>query len=78
MKNILSLCRECCINALESRNQVKIMRKVMEFPTEWTIPDPIEDSDTSVEEQQPGVPDPQGAAPVKDEVRLVPKAGSAR
>jgi hypothetical protein len=54
------------------------MRKVREFPTEWTIPDPVEDSDTSGEEQQPDVPEPQAAAPVKDEIRLVPKAGSAR
>jgi len=29
------------------------MRKPMEFPTEWTLPDPVEDRGISLDEQVP-------------------------
>lgn len=37
-----------------------VMRKAMEFPTEWTMPDPAEDCDNT--EPVSALEDPQGAA----------------
>jgi hypothetical protein len=45
------------------------MRKVMEFPTEWTMADPAEDPDIKLEEQLATSKQPRAAAP-KDEIRL--------
>jgi hypothetical protein len=47
------------------------MRKPMEFPTEWTMPDPAEDRDISLDEQAAAPPPAQAAAPVKDAVPIV-------
>jgi len=45
------------------------MRKVMEFPTEWTMPDPAEDADTKPEERVAASQQPRAATP-KDEIRM--------
>jgi hypothetical protein len=47
------------------------MRKPMEFPTEWTMPDPAEDREVSLDEQAAALPPAQAGGPVKDEGPLV-------
>jgi hypothetical protein len=52
------------------------MRKPMEFPTEWTLPDPAEDLDLSVNEETEAPPEPQAAVPEEQETTLAAGAAS--
>ena len=51
------------------------MRKVMEFPTEWTMPDPAGNRDNSPEEENSVPQQSPAVTPAKDQPSLA--AGSA-
>ena len=47
------------------------MRQKCDFPTEWAIPDPIEEVDTTESEGPQDPPTPKAAKPEPEEVRSV-------
>lgn len=54
------------------------MAKVKEFPTEWTLPDPVEDRDDEPEGQAPGPRQGQAVAPVRHEPPLATGAAPGK